>query len=74
MSSLVRKIQGQIDKLRVPPLVSPRRIPVLLSVGDSKGFNLQKQANVNPEIYIKFWCDAGATVENRFKFLKENLE
>ena len=72
MCSFVRKIQGQIDKLRVPPLVSPLRIPVLLS--DSKGFNLQKQAKVNPEIYIKFWCDAGATVENTFKFLKENLE
>lgn len=74
MSSLVRKIQGQIDKLRVSLLVSPRRIPVLLCVSDSKGFNLQKQAKVNPEIYIKFWCDAGATVENTFKFLKENLE
>ena len=74
MSSLVRKIQGQIDKLRVSLLVSIRRIPVLLCVSDSKGFNLQKQAKVNPEIYIKFWCDAGATVENTFKFLKENLE
>jgi hypothetical protein len=72
MCSFVRKIQGQIDKLRVPPLVSPLRIPVLLS--DSKGFNLQKQAKVNPETYIKFWCDAGVTVENRHTFLKENLE
>jgi hypothetical protein len=36
-----RKLQNQIDKLRLPPLRQPVRTPVLLA--DSKGFNLQQQ-------------------------------
>ena len=43
-----RKLQNQIDKLRLPPLRQPVRTPVLLA--DSKGFNLQQQVKVNPEI------------------------
>ena len=42
-----RKLQNQIDKLRLPPLRHPVRTPVLLA--DSKGFNLQQQVKANPE-------------------------
>ena len=42
-----RKLQRQIDKLRLSPLLTPPRVPVLLS--DSKGFNLKQQIRVNPE-------------------------
>lgn len=72
MSCLTRKIEKQIDKLRVPPLITPQRIPVLL--GDSKGFNLQNQVRVNPESFIRFWCEAGASVQNRLQYLKDNLK
>jgi hypothetical protein len=59
-----RKLQNQIDKLRLPPLRQPVRTPVLLA--DSKGFNLQQQVKVNPESFIQFWCKSSATAENRW--------
>lgn len=65
------RLQKQIDKLQLPPLVEPHRTPVLLS--DSKGFNLKNQVRINPETFIKFWCEAGATAENRLLFLQQNL-
>lgn len=67
----INKLRKQIDKLRLDPLVQPTRTPVLLS--DSKGFNLQNQVRVNPESFIQFWCEAGATAENRLNYLKDNL-
>jgi hypothetical protein len=67
-----RKLQNQIDKLRLPPLRQPVRTQVLLA--DSKGFNLQQQVKVNPESFIQFWCKSSATAENRLQYLQDNLE
>ena len=68
----VSQLQKQIDKLRLPPLVQPIRTPVLLS--DSKGFKLKNQVRVNPESFLEFWCEAGATAQNRLQYLKDNLQ
>jgi hypothetical protein len=67
-----RKLQRQIDKLRLSPLLTPPRVPVLLS--DSKGFNLKQQVRVNPESFLHFWCESGAIAGNRLQFLKDNLQ
>jgi hypothetical protein len=67
-----RQLQRQIDKLRLSPLLTPPRVPVLLS--DSKGFNLKQQVRVNPESCLHFWCESGATAGNRLQFLKDNLQ
>lgn len=67
-----RQLQRQIDKLRLFPLLTPPRVPVLLS--DSKGFNLKQQVRVNPESFLHFWCKSGATAGNRLQFLKDNLQ
>lgn len=66
------KLRTQIEKLRLEPRVQPVRVPVLLS--DSKGFNLKNQVRVNPETFIRFWCKAGATAEDRLQYLKDNLQ
>jgi hypothetical protein len=66
-----RKLQNQIDELRLPPLRQPVRTPVLLA--DSKGFNLQQQVKVNPESFIQFWCKSSATAENKLQYLQDNL-
>ena len=67
-----RRLQNQIDKLRLPPLRQPVRThPVLLA--DSKCFNLQQQVKVNPESFIQFWCKSSATAENGLQYLQDNL-
>jgi hypothetical protein len=47
-----RKLQRHIDKLRLSPLLTPPRVPVLLS--DSKGFNLKQQVRVNRRVSYIF--------------------
>jgi hypothetical protein len=53
MSDPQKKLKGQVDKLRVDPLLAPTCKPVLIS--DSKWFNLKSQVRVNPETFIEFW-------------------
>jgi hypothetical protein len=60
-----RKLQRQIDKLILSPLLIPTRVPVLLS--DSKGFNLKQQVHVNPESFLHFWCGKGADIVDLVK-------
>lgn len=71
MNYSARKVRNQIDKLRLDPLIQPFRTPILLS--DSKGLNLRNQVRVNPESFIEFWCQTGATAENRLQYLRDNL-
>lgn len=67
-----RKLQNQIDKLRLPPLRQPVRTHAVL-LADSKCVNLQQQVKVNPESFIQFWCKSSATAENRLQYLQDNL-
>jgi hypothetical protein len=67
-----RQLQRQIDKLRFSPLLTPPRVTFLLS--DRKSFNLKQQVRVNPESFLHFWCESGATAGNRLQFLKDNLQ
>ena len=67
-----RALRTQADKYRLDPLVSPRYRPILVS--DSKGLTLQTQVRVNHETFLEFWCESGATAENRLQYLRDNLE
>ena len=67
-----RQLQRQIYKLRLSPLLTPPRVPVLLS--DIKGFKLKQQVRVNPESFLHFLVRSGATAGNRLQFLKDNLQ
>jgi hypothetical protein len=68
MSDPQKKLKGQVDKLRVDPLLAPTCKPVLIS--DSKWFNLKSQVRVNPETFIEFWS---VTSEGCLTYLKANL-
>ena len=61
-----RKLQRQIDKLRLSPLLTPPRVPVLLS--DSKGFNLKQQVRVNPESFLHFCGNRGQQLATGYNF------
>jgi hypothetical protein len=47
-------------------------VPVVLS--DSKGFRLKGYVNSTVECSIVWWCKAGATIENKITWLKENIK
>lgn len=66
-----RKLREQINKLRVDPLVTPVRTPVLLS--DSKGFYLKGQVRANPERFIEFWGNRGDNSDDCLNFLRNHL-
>ena len=66
-----RKLRDQINKLRVDPLVTPVRTPVLLS--DSKGFYLKGQVRANPERFIEFWGNRGDNSDDSLNFLRNHL-
>jgi len=71
MSDPQKKLKGQVDKLRVDPLLAPTYKPVLIS--DSKGFNLKSQVRVNPETFIEFWSVPSVTSEGCLTYSKANL-
>ena len=47
-------------------------VPVVLS--DSKGLRLKREVDSTVECSIVWWCKAGATIENRITWLKENIK
>ena len=67
-----RKLKSQIEKLRLDPLKTPKRTPVLLS--DSKGFCLERQVRVNPERFFEFWCFKSYTASDSLLYLQQNLQ
>ena len=67
-----KKLRTQIEKLRLDPLKTPQRTPVLLS--DSKGFCLERQVRVNPERFFEFWCSKSYTASDTLLYLQQNLQ
>ena len=71
MSDPQKKLKGQVDKLRVDPLLAPTYKPVLIS--DSTGFNLKSQVRVNPETFIEFRSAPSVTSEGCLTYSRPNL-
>ena len=68
------KLNKQLRKPETTPTGSRAYTPAFLS--DSKGLYLKNKTVVNHPVnqHIRWWCKSGATIENRYHWLKDNLE
>lgn len=48
-----------------------RLLPVVFT--DSKGYSLENNINVNFDRNIRWWCESGAKIEDRYNWLKREL-
>ena len=67
-----KKLRDYLKKDFEQPRGQKILVPVVLS--DSKGLRLKGYVNSTVECSIVWWCKAGATIENKITWLKENIK
>ena len=67
-----KKLRDYLKKDYEQPRGQTILVPVVLS--GSKGLRLKREVKCTVECSIVWWCKAGATIENRITWLKENIK